>query len=74
MVIDKVYLIPGTNLFSFLRFNLAINANQTVGDGLFGMTTTFGEAFKLENLVELYEFGFELGYDIVGIAHMISDG
>lgn len=74
MVIDKIDLITRTNLFSLFCFNFAVDANQTVGDGLFGMTTALGEAFKFQYFVEFYEFGFEFGYDIVGIAHMTSDG
>ena len=72
VMVDKIYLVTGPYFLAFARFNLAVDAYQPVGDGLFGITAALAESFELEDLVKLDKFGFELRDYVVWIAHFYS--
>jgi len=72
VMIDKINLITGPDFFTFACFNLAVDADQAIGDGLLGVTAALAESFELEDLVKLDKFGFELGDYVVWIAHFYS--
>jgi hypothetical protein len=72
VMVDKIYLVTGPYFLTFARFNLAVDTDQSIGNGLFGVTAALAESFELEDLVKLDKFGFELSDYVVWIAHYYS--
>ena len=72
MMVDEIDLVTGTNLLALARFHFAVDADQAVGNRLFGAAARLAQTFELEDLVELDELGLELGDDVIRIAHAYS--
>src|SRR5210317_2534804 len=73
VMVDKIYLVTGPYFLTFARFNLAVDTDQSIGNGLFGVTAALAESFELEDLVKLDKFGFELSDYVVWIAELESE-
>ena len=61
MMVDEIDLVAGANFFALAGFDFAIDAEETVGDNLFGAAAAFGEAFEFQYFIEFDKFGLEFG-------------
>ena len=71
VVVDEIYLITGLDFFAFTGLDLTVDADQSIGNCLFGVATAVAEPFEFENFVQFDKFGFEFRDDIVWITHHI---
>ena len=65
MVVDKIYLVAGPDLFSFAGLDCTVDTDQPVGNCLFGIAAAVAESFEFENLEKFDKFGFQFRDDIV---------